>query len=216
MHKPFSQACENNKQPILTVLQLHLAGVHRVLEIGSGTGQHAVYFGANFPHLVWQTSDLTDNHAGINAWIDEAGLENVRRPLAFDVRSQPWPIDSTDAVFSANTAHIMSWPAVSAMVAGIGEVLVAGGVFCLYGPFNYGGKYTSDSNASFDRSLRMRDPESGIRDFEQVNALAHSAGLELIEDNPMPANNRTLVWRKLDKGGSTLRPLNGNLGDSIV
>ena len=194
--KPFSQACENNKLPILAVLRRHFAKVDDVLEIGSGTGQHAVFFAAQLPHLVWHTSDLVENHAGIAAWIEESGAGNVRRPLALDVTVRPWPIETAGAVFSANTAHIMSWPAVEAMVAGAGAVLTAGGVLCLYGPFNYGGNYTSDSNASFDRFLRQRDPDSGIRDFEQVDACARAAGLELIEDNAMPANNRTLVWRK--------------------
>jgi len=195
MHKPFSQACENNKQPILAVLRRHFGGVHEVLEIGSGTGQHAAFFAEHLPHLVWQTSDLIENHSGINAWIDEAAANNLRRPLALDVTSRPWPHGATDAVFSANTAHIMAWPAVEAMIAGVGTVLAPGGVFCLYGPFNYDGEYTSESNAFFDHSLRQRDPASGIRDFEKVDALARDAGLELIEDQAMPANNRTLVWR---------------------
>jgi hypothetical protein len=200
MDKPFSQACENNKQPILAVLRRHFGGVREVLEIGSGTGQHAVFFAARLPHLVWQTSDVLENHPGINAWIDGAAVGNVRRPLALDVTAQPWPLGTTGAVFSANTAHIMSWPAVETMIAGVGAVLVPGGVFCLYGPFNYNGEFTSESNARFDKSLRLRDPASGIRDFEKVDALARAAGLELVEDQAMPANNRTLVWRSTGLG----------------
>lgn len=196
MDKPFSQACENNKEPILAVLRRHLGDVRDVLEIGSGTGQHAVFFAAQLPHLIWQTSDLPANHDGIQAWIRSARLGNVHPPLALDVGVQPWPVVSSSAVFSANTAHIMSWPMVEALVAGVGRVLRSGGRFCLYGPFNYGGRYTSDSNARFDEWLRMRDAESAIRDFEAVDRLARDAGLQLLEDNAMPANNRLLVWRR--------------------
>jgi len=205
MIKPFSQACENNKRPILMVLERHLGTVRRtvrrtvrhVLEIGSGTGQHAAFFAPRLPHLIWQTSDRRENHDGIRLWIDEAGCANLRAPLDLDVTVRPWPIDKTEAVFSANTAHIMSWPIVEEFVAGVGDVLDAGGLFCLYGPFNYGGTYTSDSNARFDDMLRQHDPLSAIRDFEAVDALATVAGLRLVEDNAMPANNRLLVWRKV-------------------
>jgi SAM-dependent methyltransferase len=196
MNKPFSQASENNQQPILAVLERHFRGVRHVLEIGSGTGQHAVFFAARLPHLIWQPSDRRENHAGIRLWMDDAGLDNVRAPLDLDVTVRPWPIAAAEAVFSANTAHIMSWPTVERFVAGIGAVLEPGGVFCLYGPFNYGGTYTSESNARFDEMLRQRDPESAIRHFEDVDALAIAAGLHLLEDNAMPANNRLLVWRR--------------------
>ena len=196
LEKPFSQACENNKRPILAVLSRHLQGVRHVLEIGSGTGQHAVFFAEHLPHLRWQTSDLSENHDGIRSWIDAARLPNVLPPLALDVRARPWPIETTEAIFSANTAHIMSWPAFRAFVAGAGEVLAAAGVLCLYGPFNYGGAYTSESNARFDERLRALDPESAIRDFEAVDEEARRAGLDLVEDNAMPANNRLLVWRR--------------------
>jgi hypothetical protein len=194
--KPFSQACENNKQPILEVLRRHLGGVRHVLEIGSGTGQHAVHFAAALPHLDWQTSDLLPQHDGIRLWIEESRLANVRLPIVVDVTLQPWPIRRTDAVFSANTAHIMSWPCVEQLVAGAGEVLGDRGLFLLYGPFNVGGSYTSESNAHFDEILRQRDPASGIRDFEAVDELARAAGMRLVEDNAMPANNRLYVWRK--------------------
>ena len=196
MEKPFSQSCENNKRPILEALRTHLDGLTDVLEIGSGTGQHAVFFGAQMPEVVWQTSDLPDNHAGIRAWIDEAGLANVLPPLALDVMREPWPLDRADAVFSANTAHIMHWPAVQAMLRGVGVRLAAGGLFLLYGPFNEGGDYTSDSNRDFDAWLAARDSESGIRDLEAVDAEARAAGLARIAFHPMPANNRLGVWRK--------------------
>jgi len=196
MQKPFSQSCENNKLPILAVLRRHLEATRHVLEIGSGTGQHAVFFAAQLPHLVWQPSDEIVNLPGIRQWVREADLPNLREPLELDVQTGPWPVDATDAVFSANTTHIMSWPAVQDFIRGVGDRLSSGGVFCLYGPFNYGGAYTSESNARFDEWLRQRDPQSAIRHFEEVDKLATQAGLHLIEDNQMPANNRLLVWRK--------------------
>jgi cyclopropane fatty-acyl-phospholipid synthase-like methyltransferase len=198
--KPFSQACENNKRPIFAVIERHLWERRQLLEIGSGTGQHAVYFAEHLPHLVWQTSDRCEAHAGIRQWVEESRLPNLRSPLDLDVTVKPWPIDSTEAVFSANTAHIMSWPMVEEMMAGVGEILEPGGPFCLYGPFNYNGTYTTESNALFDQWLKDQDPESSLRHFEDVDVLADRAGLELIEDNTMPANNRLLVWRKREAG----------------
>jgi SAM-dependent methyltransferase len=194
--KPFSEACERNRGPILDVLRHAFADCRSVLEIGSGTGQHAAHFAAALPHLVWQTSDLPDNHAGIHAWLAEARAVNALPPLALDVAAHAWPAVTYDAVFSANTLHIVSWTAVERMFAGIGRVLGDGGTLCIYGPFNYGGRLTSASNARFDAMLRERDPVSGIRDFEAVDALARALGLALVEDVAMPANNRTLVWRR--------------------
>lgn len=196
MHKPYSQACENNKAPILEVLARHLGTVTDVLEIGSGTGQHAVYFAEHLPHLMWRTSDQADYHEGIRAWIEDGDVSNVLPPLTLDVIAEPWPVDSAEAVFSANTAHIMSWPMVEAFVSGVGRILTDGGLFLLYGPFSYRGVHTSDSNARFDRSLQAQNPAMGVRDFYALDALARAAGLELIEDNTMPANNRLLVWRR--------------------
>ncbi len=193
--KPYSEACEENKQPILAVLERLFADSGSVLEIGSGTGQHAVYFGAASCHLTWQTSDRPENHAGIRAWLDEVALPNVRAPMVLDVGGE-WPVERFDAVFSANTTHIMSWPEVEQMFRGIGRVLGPGGCFALYGPFNFGGDYTSESNARFDQSLKARDPESGIRNFEDLDDLAKANGLTFIEDIPMPVNNRTLVWHR--------------------
>lgn len=194
--KPFAESCEENKRPILAVLRQAFADCRRILEIGSGTGQHAVFFAAELPHLLWQTSDLREHHAGIHAWLAEAGLPNLLPPLALDVARDPWPQAQYDGVFSANTSHIMHWPEVEAMFAGIGQVLAPGGRFCLYGPFNAGGRYTSESNARFDAWLRARDPESGLRDIEALDWLARSAGLTLSADHAMPANNRTLVWTR--------------------
>lgn len=194
--KPYAESCAQNRAPILEVLRKELAGRRRLLEIGSGTGQHAVFFAAELPHLLWQTSDLPEHHAGIRAWLAEAGLPNLLPPLALDVARDPWPEARYDGVFSANTSHIMHWPEVEAMFAGIGRVLAPGGRFCLYGPFNVDGRYTSESNARFDAWLRARDPESGLRDIEALDRLAQSAGLTLSADHAMPANNHTLVWTR--------------------
>ncbi|MFH1494652.1 MAG: DUF938 domain-containing protein [Pseudomonadota bacterium] len=195
--KPYAESCEQNRDPILAVLQKILTDRKQVLEIASGTGQHAVYFGEALPHLTWQTSELPENHAGIQAWLDEARLPNVLPPLAIDLHEDAWPLaTSFDAIFNANTVHIVSWPAVERMFAGMGRVLAEGGLLCLYGPFNYGGNFTSESNARFDAWLKGRDPESGVRDFEALDQLARLQGLVLQQDVEMPANNHTLVWKK--------------------
>ena len=194
--KPHSEPCERNKGPILEVLRQHFAGRRRVLEIGSGTGQHAVHFAGALPGLTWQTSDLEPNLAGIRLWIAEARLPNLKPPIALDVFG-PWPDAQFDAVFTANTLHIMSWVGVRALFAALPAILEEGGVFAAYGPFKYGGAFTSASNAAFDAWLRQRSPQSGIRDFEAVDALARSSGMALLEDRPMPANNRALLWRRL-------------------
>jgi cyclopropane fatty-acyl-phospholipid synthase-like methyltransferase len=194
--KPTAESCLQNRTPLLAVLREVLAERRRLLEIGSGTGQHAVYFAPELPHLSWQTSDLAENHAAIHAWLAEEGAPNILPPLLLDVRSGPWPAFGVDAVFSANTAHIMGWEAVEAMFAGVGRMLETDGVFALYGPFNYGGRYTAASNARFDTWLRQRDPASGVRDFEALDTLARDAGMALWRDYDMPADNHTLVWRK--------------------
>ncbi|MGB6054012.1 MAG: DUF938 domain-containing protein [Burkholderiaceae bacterium] len=195
MDRQFSPACERNRAPILERLRPLFADRRRVLEIGSGTGQHAVHFGAALPHLQWQTSDLEPNHASIRAWQQEARLSNVLPPLLLDLRAPDWPHADFDAVFTANTCHIMGWEEVERMFSGVGRLLPAGGLFCVYGPFNYGGRFTSASNAEFDAALRARDPRMGLRDAEAVGELAAAAGLLPQEDHAMPANNRLLVWR---------------------
>jgi len=197
MNKPFSQACENNKGPILEVLSRVFPETGRVVEIGSGTGQHAVHFAAGLPHLSWQPTDRPENLPGCRLWVDGAGLPNLQSPLALDVLEQPWPVEPpVDAVFSANTAHIMHWPAVQALFDGVGRLLALGGVFALYGPFRYGGKDTSESNTRFDLFLREQDPAMGLRDMDEVLPLARRAGLALEDDVAMPANNRTLIFRR--------------------
>jgi SAM-dependent methyltransferase len=197
MTKPFSEACERNQAPILTILRETLPEARSVLEIGSGTGQHAVHFGAALPHLRWQTSDLVANHGGIQQWLDEAALPNVLPPIEFDARlPASWPRDAYDAIFSANTLHIMGWAAVEQCFQCIGQLLADDGVLAIYGPFNYGGQYTAESNCRFDAWLKDRDPQSAIRDFEAVDRLARQQGLRLQQDHAMPANNRLLVWRR--------------------
>jgi cyclopropane fatty-acyl-phospholipid synthase-like methyltransferase len=194
-----SEACERNKAPILEVLARELATHRAVLEVGSGTGQHAVHFARHLPHLTWQPSEVADQQPALAERIRLEGSVNLRAPLVLDVRSLPWPADAKgaafDAVFSANTLHIIGWAAVEDFFRGAGRTLAAGGVLCVYGPFRYAGRYTSDSNAEFDAWLRARDPESGIRDFEALESLARAQGLVLTADHAMPANNQTLVWR---------------------
>jgi cyclopropane fatty-acyl-phospholipid synthase-like methyltransferase len=194
--KPYAESCAQNRDPILAVLRDVFADRRRVLEVGSGTGQHAVYFAPELPHLVWQTADVAQHLPGIRAWLDDAALPNVLAPFPLDVNQDDWHDRRYDAVFSANTLHIMGWPEVERFFDGVAAVLEPGGVLAIYGPFNYGGAYTSDSNARFDAWLKARDPASGVRDFEAVNALAEAHGLVLWRDVAMPANNRTLVWRR--------------------
>ena len=195
--KPNAPATERNREPILAVLRQHFANRHRVLEIGSGTGQHAVHFAAAMPHLRWQTSDLPENHVGIRQWIDASGLDNVLPPFAFDMAApEAWPAERYDAVFTANTLHIASWPQVQSLFAHFPRLLADEATLVVYGPFNIGGEYTAPSNAEFDQWLKAQNPNSAIRDLEAVQELAAKAGLRFVEDIPMPANNRCLVWTK--------------------
>lgn len=193
--KRVSDACDRNREPILQILKRVLADRRAVLEIGSGTGQHAAYFAPELAHLSWQPSDVADNLPSIRAWREDAPKPRPREPIELDV-DRPFPALAVDAVFTANTLHIVSWPQVERMVDAIGRLLPAGGVLAVYGAFKYGGRYTAPSNAEFDAWLRGRDPASGQRDIEAVIALAKGHGLVLEEDNAMPANNRLLVFRK--------------------
>jgi SAM-dependent methyltransferase len=195
--KPFSEACERNKEPILAHLRTHFANAASVLELGSGSGQHAVHFAAAMPHLIWQPSDVATQLDGVRAWLRDQPLSNIRDPIALDIFDESsWPARKFDAIFSANTLHIVSWPGVEAIFHGISRCLAPRGILAIYGPFNYGGTYTSESNAAFDGWLHRRDPASGIRDVEAVHALAKTAGLTAASDHSMPANNRLLVWRQ--------------------
>ena len=194
--KPFAESSEQNKHAILEILEREFAQSRAVLEIGSGTGQHAVFFAQQLPHLQWHASDVTDSLAGITLWLSDYAGHNLSGPYSLDVTQSDWPPLEVDAVFSANTAHIMHWPAVQAMFTGVGQLLPCGGRFCLYGPFNYHGAYSSDSNARFDDWLKARDPASGVRDLDDLSLVAADAGLHLVRDHSMPVNNRILVWEK--------------------
>ncbi len=199
MNKPYSEACDENKAPILAVIATLFQDGSRVLEVGSGTGQHAVHFAAALPQLTWQTSDVPPNLPGIRLWLAEAALPNLPPPLALDVLGD-WPAGPYDGVFSANTAHIMGEPGVAAMFREIGRLLAPGGRFALYGPFRIAGRHTSESNARFDAALRNRDPRMGVRDLEDLQRWGEHAGLRLVDDVPMPVNNRTLIWERVASG----------------
>jgi SAM-dependent methyltransferase len=199
MEKPHAPSTEKNREPILAVLREVFADRRNVLEIGSGTGQHAIHFGAQLPHLIWQTADRPDFLPGIRLWLAEAALPNVLPPFEFDVLG-PWPVGRYDAVYSANTLHIMSWQAVEAFFAGLPTVLAPGGMLFVYGPFMFNGRHTSESNAAFDQSLREKAPHQGVRDATAVDALARQVGLELVEQRAMPSNNFVLLWRM--RGGN--------------
>lgn len=193
--KPFSQACENNRQPILSVLQRAFADCSQVLEIGSGSGQHAVFFAPQLQHLVWQPSDRPENLPGIQAWISDEPSSNLSFPLELDVDGL-WPDSGFDGFFTANTCHIMPWTSVINMFAGIGKIATADAVLAIYGPFKYQGGFTTDSNANFDRWLKSIVPHQGVRDIEKVTQLAQEIGFKLVEDNAMPANNQLLLFRR--------------------
>jgi cyclopropane fatty-acyl-phospholipid synthase-like methyltransferase len=194
--KPRSEACERNRDPILGVLRQWWLESGTVLEIGSGSGQHAVHFAQHLPHLTWIPTDREENLEGICLWVDEAALANLREPLRLNVMDPHWPVITVQYVFTANTAHIMSWTEVEAMFEGVGKVLAPKGLFCLYGPVNRDGNFTSESNRRFDEMLRARDPVMGIRDDQALIRLARRCGLTYIADNSMPAKNRLLIWTK--------------------
>ncbi|MGN6517836.1 MAG: DUF938 domain-containing protein [Dokdonella sp.] len=194
--KPYSAACERNREPILGVLRDAFADRRRVLEIGSGTGQHAVHFAAALPALEWQCSDRAGNLPGIRAWLAGANLPNTPAPLTLDIAAGPWPRGSFDAVYSANTLHIMAWNEVEALFAALPALTTDDAALAIYGPFNVDGRPTSESNAAFDASLRARAAHMGLRDIAAVDALARGAGFTLTADVAMPANNRILLWRR--------------------
>ncbi len=196
MKKPFAESCEQNKQPILKVLKEVFNKQGNLLEIGSGTGQHAVYFSEHLPHLLWQPTEMEDQIAGMKLWMQDVQHYRIKKPEILNVCDDNWFYDEMDYIFTANTTHIISWSTVLSMFKGIGKVLKQGGLFAQYGPFNYGGEFTSESNASFDQWLKDRDPVSGIRNFEDLVLLAKESNMILHADYEMPANNRILVWRK--------------------
>lgn len=194
---PFSQACENNKAAILAVLREAFAASREVLEIASGTGQHAAWFARHLPHLQWQPTELPEHLAVLQPRVSAYGGKNLLSPIALNVSQRPWPVAAIpDAVFTANSLHIMPWESVEALFSELGERSAAGSMLAVYGPFNYNGQYTSPSNAEFDIWLGQKYPHSAIRDFERVNELASTAGFFLQQDYEMPANNRLLIWRR--------------------
>lgn len=196
LNKPYSESCDQNREVILDQLRRIFSDQSRLLEIGSGTGQHAAWMPQFLAHLHWQPSDVAANLPGIRLWLADGESENVSEPVELDVGMPTWPSVACDCVFSANTAHIMSQALVDRMFAEIGSLLPSGGRFALYGPFNYNGRFSSESNARFDQWLKSRDPLSGVRDFEHLNEQASRAGMRLLEDIEMPANNRILLWEK--------------------
>ncbi len=196
MRYPVSEAADRNKGPILEILLEAFAHTRSVLEIGSGTGQHALHFAAKLPHLTWRPSDTGEYLPALRERLRLEGSGNLQEAIEIDVRMDPWPVGGFDGVFTSNTLHIMSWSSVPAFFQGVGRALLPGGTLCVYGAMRYAGRHTSESNEVFDQFLRKRDPESGIRDFEAVDRLAQEQGLSLTADHAMPANNRLLVWKR--------------------
>ncbi len=193
----YSEAAERNKLPILAVLRQVFADRSTVLEIGSGTGQHAVFFARDLGHLTWQPSERHNNLTGLCERCADSLVPNLAEPILLDVDDEPWPVLTVDAAFTANTLHIVSWPQVCRLFTKMGGLLPEGGIFCTYGPFNIDGEFTSESNARFDDYLRLRDPDSGIRDIKDLIEQAKTQKLFLEADHSLPANNRLLVWRKI-------------------
>ena len=192
MNKPYAESSEQNKQVIFDTIKPYIKG--DVLEIGSGTGQHAVYFAGQFPDVRWQTSERAQNLAGVLSWINDSGLKNLPPPIELEALGE-WPDSQYDLIYSANCFHIMGADAVAASIAQAGQRLKPGAVLAVYGPFNYNGDFTSDSNRSFDGFLKASDPQSGIKDFEWIEKLVSEAGMDLLQDVSMPANNRTIIWQ---------------------
>jgi cyclopropane fatty-acyl-phospholipid synthase-like methyltransferase len=192
----FSEACERNKDFILEILRDAFVDCAEILEIGSGTGQHVIHFSRALPRMTWQPTDTLTYLDGLSARVVSEAPDNVEAPLALDVRMNPWPVTRFDGIFSANTLHFMSWSSVCQFFRGVGQTLADPGVLCVYGPFRYGGEFTTESNARFDSQLRQMDSQKGIRDFEAVNKLAIAEQLEFVRDVEMPANNQILIWRR--------------------
>lgn len=196
MEKKFSPACDRNKDPILAILKPLLKDKSLIFEIGTGTGQHAIFFSKALSHLQWQTSDLIENHRNIKMWLEGAKLPNVLPPVIFDAGIDKIPTHYYDAVFTANTFHIMTWPQVCCCIEKVGQCLKAKGLFIIYGPFNFNGQYTSLSNEHFEKQLITQNPNMGIRNFEDIAQQCLGSQMLFIEKYPMPANNFILVFQK--------------------
>jgi cyclopropane fatty-acyl-phospholipid synthase-like methyltransferase len=191
-----SDAAERNKEPILQLLAPVLSQTRRLLEIGSGTGTHALYFSAQLPQLTWQPTDTGGYVPALRERLKREGGANLLPVVELDVRNHPWAVEEVDAIYSANTLHIMSWRSVHDFFKGVGRTLSKPGLLCVYGAFRYGDRYTSESNEKFDAFLQDRDPESGLRDAHEVDRLAREQGLELLADHSMPANNQLRIWNR--------------------
>jgi len=196
MNKPFAEAAEQNKDPILQVIKKELEAGQTVLELGSGTGQHAVWFASQISGITWQPTDLAPNLAGIQQWVDESALPNVATPLALDVGVLPWPVKAADACYSCNTFHIVSTENVEAIFTGAAQVLSPDGKLIVYGPFSHAGKHQSESNERFDRHLRASDINAGVRDLYDLNLLAVQQGFREARIIPMPVNNQIAIWER--------------------
>lgn len=200
MEKPFSAACERNRIPILKVMKEVIGPeARRLLEVGSGTGQHAVYLAPHFSHMIWVTSDIKENLGGISMWLDESGAPNIIGPGEFKVGVDDFPQGDFDVVYTANTFHIMGWHECLTLMDLLGMNLRTDALVMIYGPFKYNNKFTSLSNEEFDQELKRRHPQMGIRDFEDVQKNMIINGFDLVNDYEMPANNRLLVFKKVER-----------------
>jgi len=195
--KQFAPSCDINKEPILRVLQEVLPPCGVVLEIGSGTGQHAVHFATHLPQHIWQPTELCGNFPSIRAWARERQLPNLRSPLELNlIADTDWPVTSAHAVVCINTIHIVAWRGVVKLFMGAAKILEPGGVLYVYGVCRYATRPLEPSNQAFDELLRARDPEAGVRDFEAIDQLAKDNGFSLLCDRSMPGNNRSIAWIK--------------------
>ena len=195
MKLPTSVSCQKNRDPIVKELARIFKKTSKVLEIGSGTGQHAVWFAPRLPWLDWQPSDLENHQDDINKWLRSYPAPNLRKPIVLDVGSV-WPKTCYDAIFSANTSHILSWENVEYMITGAASMLPKNGIFCLYGPFKIRDMDMAPGNAAFDKKLKVSSPKRGLRHVEMIDKIATSSGLQMTENVSMPENNRILSWIK--------------------
>ena len=192
----YSPAAEKNKTPILEVFRERLAPTARVLEVGSGAGQHALHFTDALPELRWQPTEHPAVMSALEANLGAAARDAILPPLALDLATDSWPTGPFDAVYAANVMHIVSVPLGEVLIRGAASVLREGGQLLLYGPYKFGGTFTTESNAEFDQWLKARDPRSGVREFEAVARVAETAGLELVDNRAMPSNNQLLCFRR--------------------
>lgn len=193
--KPYALSCDKNSAPILEVLKDYLPGHHALLEVGAGTGQHAVFMAPHFKELTWTLADLQDRHEGIQMWLKDFPRANVEGPVEYEVGKDPLPEGDFDVVFTANTLHIMPWSLCLQLFDDL-SVLKNDSLFIVYGAFNYEGKYTSESNENFDKWIKGKFPGGGIRDFEKIEEELRSRRFSLVKDHEMPANNRMLIFQK--------------------